>query len=136
MRLALEIAGVLFCAAVHMPLVFFYILGSSLNGVRPMAYWGAVTSGYVALLALAIVRPGPLDRVSGRQALDRWLGAALPATALTAVLIGVEWPLRVASWDAHGFGASVGEANALFFPWVQLVCWLVVGFVSRREAPL
>jgi hypothetical protein len=136
MRLALEIAGVLFCAAVHVPLVFFYILGSSLNGVRPVPYWAAVASGYVAMLTLALVRPGPFDRASGRQALDRWLAASLPATALTAVLIRVEWPLRFASWDAHGFGASGGEANTLFFPWLQLACWLVAGLLSRREAAL
>jgi hypothetical protein len=40
-----------------------------------------------------------------------------PALALTAILCWLNWPLRFARWNAHGFGAEGWEANLLFLPW-------------------
>jgi hypothetical protein len=64
--------------------------------------------------------------------LDAWLIAAVPALAATAILIRLRWPLEFPSWDAHGFGAAGGEANAVLYPWLHAGFWAVAAFAGRR----
>lgn len=135
LRLALELLGSALWLAVHFPIALVYALGSSLQGVAAVPYWAAVGGGYLAMLGLALFRPGDLGRVPRRGALDRWLLTFPPAVALSATLVSLEWPLAFASWDAHGFGAAGGEANALFLPWLHSVLWLLSANTRRPTAP-
>lgn len=133
LRLALELLGSALCLAAHFPIALVYALGSSLQGVAAAPYWAAVGGGYLAMLGLALFRPGDLGRVPRRGALDRWLLTFPLAAALSATLVSVEWPLTFTGWDAHGFGAAGGEANALFLPWLHSVLW-VLSAKTRRPA--
>jgi hypothetical protein len=124
-RLASELFGVAFYLAAHVPLVLVYALGSTLRGVMPIPYWGAIGGGYLALMLAAALRPGPLGRVPARRALDTFLLTAGPALILSAAAVWARWPLQFERWDGHGMGASGGEANAAFVPWLHGVLWLV-----------
>lgn len=90
LRLALELLGGALCLAAHFPIAFFYVLGSSLRGVAPVPYWAAIGAGYLAMLGLALSRPGPLGRVPWRRVLDRWLLTFPPAVAISAAFIWVQ----------------------------------------------
>ena len=65
-------------------------------------------------------------KTPARVQFDLWLGAFLCAFILVAGMIYFRFPIRLRSWDAHGFGASGGEANSLFLPWLHYGIWLLL----------
>jgi hypothetical protein len=69
--------------------------------------------------------------VAPRGAFDLWLLAAVPAIALAVALVAIKWPFRFQSWDGHGLGASGGEVNAVLFPWVHGLLWVLA--LNRRS---
>lgn len=131
-QLPLELLGGALFLAAHVPIVLIYVLGSTLRGVSPGPYWVAIAGGYLVMLGLALARPGRLGQLPPRRALDRWLMAFVPAVVLCTGLILAQWPLSFPSWDAHGFGAAGGEANALFLPWLHSGLWLLSARVGRK----
>lgn len=133
MRLAIELLGFVFYLAAHVPVVIIYALGSSLRGVPAVPYWAAIAVGYVVLLGVAVFQPGYLGRLQRRQVLDRWLVTFYPALALSAILGWLNWPLRFAGWNAHGFGAEGWEANTLFLPWLHAGLLLLSGRFPRAK---
>lgn len=132
-RLALEILGAILFLAAQVPVVLLYLLGSTLGGVSPGLYWGAIAAGYLVMLGVALARPGPLGELSPRDALDRWLVAAIPALGLTAGMIALRWPLDFPSWDAHGLGAAGGEVNSAILPWLHGALWVASGWIGPRR---
>ena len=135
LRLALELFGGTLYLAAHFPITFFYALGSGLRGVAAAPYWAAIGGGYLAMLGLALSRPGPLGQLRRRHLLDCWLSTFPLAVALSATLVWLQWPLRFPSWDAHGFGAEGGEANSLFLPCLHCAVWVVVANARRTVVP-
>jgi hypothetical protein len=125
LRIAAEILGGALYVAVHFPLAFIYAMGSSLQGVLAAPYWVAITFGYAVMFGLAAARPGRFRAAPLRRAFDTWLLAAVPALTLSAVLVWSRWPLEFPGWNGHGLGAQGGEANAVFFPWLQGLCWVL-----------
>jgi hypothetical protein len=134
-RLALELLGVSLYVGAHFPIALFYALGSSLQGVFPVPYWAAIGLGYLLMAGVAFARPARLRTLPSRRAFDTWLLAAVPALALCAILIWSRWPLAFPSWDAHGFGAMGGEANAVFFPWLHSLLWVLAANLWRSPDP-
>jgi hypothetical protein len=131
-RVLAEGLGVALYLAAHVPLAVIYALGSSLDGVQPGVYWTALGAGYVAMVVLAVARPAPLGRLPRRAAFDAWLVAAVPALAIVAVSVSRRWPLALAGWDGHGLGASGGEVNAVLFPILHGLLWLLAAQLTRQ----
>ena len=132
LRLALELLGLALYLAVHYGIAWVYILGSPAGGVIAILYWVAISLGYLAMLGIAVVRPTRLRAVAARRAFDAWLLAAVPALAVSVVLVLMRWPLELPSWDGHGMGSTGGEVNAVFFPWLHGLVW--IGILPRVAA--
>jgi hypothetical protein len=66
-------------------------------------------------------------------AFDAWLLAALPAFALAVAFVALRWPFTLDGFDAHGFGASGGEVNALLFPWLHAALWAAALAMVRAK---
>jgi hypothetical protein len=132
-RLALELLGLVLYAGAHIPLALVYALGSSFREVQPAVYWTALALGYLVVVAVLLVRPWPLGAVQARLSFDAWLLSAVPALVLTAVMVSGRWPFEFERWNAHGFGADGGEANAILFPWLQALIWgAAAGYLAMR----
>ncbi len=121
-----------------MPLPLVYSMGGSLNPIddyRPL-YYSLIGAGYLAgLLTLSVsaARGRSIfgQKIPGRVQFDLWLSAFLCAVVLVAALIYFRLPIRLRGWDGHGFGASGGEANSLFLPWLHYAVWLLL--LRRRR---
>jgi hypothetical protein len=129
-----EILGVAGVLALHFFIIIFYALGSGLIRDRAgvLAYWTGIALGYVAMGLVAGGRRRTLGDLPWRVVLDAWLLAFPLAVMVTATLVSAKWPLRFTGWDAHGMGATGGEANALFLPWLHLLGWWLVGRAWHR----
>jgi hypothetical protein len=132
-RLAFEVLGVILYLGAHYPIVFFYVMGSSLQGVPPTAYWVATGLGYLGMVWMVLARPSRLRAIPAHAAFDSWLLAAVPALVICAILIWLRWPLEFPGWDAHGFGAKGWEANTIFFPWLHGVLWIAATRLWRSD---
>jgi hypothetical protein len=132
LRVVGEILGAALYLAGHVPLALVYLLGSSLSGVVPGSYWGAIGAGYLAMVGLAIARPAFFKALSPRRIFDAWLLAAVPALVLSAILVQAQWPFTFPSWDGHGLGASGGEPNAAVFPWLHCGFWALLAWGWAR----
>jgi hypothetical protein len=135
LRLTLELIGGAACVAAHVPIGLVCLLGASLPGVAALPYWAAIAGGYVAMVGLGLIRPARLGRLSGRGVLDRWLLTFPVALTVAVVLVWRQWPLAFPSWDAHGFGAAGGEANALFLPWLHCGLWVLSAGLGEKPSP-
>jgi hypothetical protein len=102
-----------------------YWIGSDL-GVATSVYWSAIALGYIGMTTLVVLRRRAFGAVPPRWLLDAWLLAFPLAIGVSLLLVALKWPLQFPSWDAHGVGASGGEANALFLPWLHLAIWPLV----------
>jgi len=130
-RVALELLGVGAFLALHSLIVLVYFIGSGLPGVAEWGYWSAIAGGYIAMVVLALFRRRAFGAISPRWLLDAWLLAFPMTIGLSLGLLMLKWPLRFPGWDAHGMGASGGEANALFLPWLHLAIWVLLSRASR-----
>ena len=109
-----------------MPLLLVYSMGGSLDPIddyRSLCY-SLIGAGYLAgflTLSVSAARGWTIfgEKIPARVQFDLWLGAFLCAFILVGGLIYFQLPIRLRSWDAHGFGASGGEANSLFRPWLH-----------------
>lgn len=125
-RGALELLGVGAFFSLHFGIIWWvYLIGSDL-GVATSFYWSAIALGYIGMMFFAVFRRRAFGAVSSRRLLDAWLLAFPLAIGVSLVLLVLQWPLRFPGWDAHGVGASGGEANSLFLPWLHLATWLLV----------
>ncbi len=134
LRVLLEILGVaafLFLHGTLIPLVYF--TGAGLEGMREhvTAYHSATATGYLFMLLAAIKARSNDWTAFGRQYakrifLDTWLIAFALALVCTASLIVYRFPIHLGGYDAHGFGASGGEANAFLLPWLNYLLWLLL----------
>jgi hypothetical protein len=132
-RLALEVFGVVVYLAVHVPIMFLYALGSSLDGVGWLPYWSVLALGYAAMLVVALSRPGPIAAVEHRAMLDAWLLSAPLAAVGAMVMVAVRWPLVFDTWEGHGMGVNGGEANSVLFPWIHALIWVgALAYVGSR----
>ena len=138
-RLAGEVlAGSAYLGLHSMPLPLVYSLGGSLNPIddyRPL-YYSLIGAGYLAgflTLSVSAARGRTVfgEKIPGRVQFDLWLAAFLCAVVLVAALIFFRLPIRLRSWDGHGFGASGGEANSLLLPWLHYAVWLLL--LRRRH---
>jgi hypothetical protein len=137
-RVVVEVLGVGVFLVLHYAIIIVYSLGSDLREVAKGGYWSAIALGYIGMVVLAMFPRRVFGTVSPRRLLDTWLLAFPMAIGLSLVLIILKWPLRFPGWDAHGMGASGGEANSLFLPWLHLVIWIIIvrGWTSYRTANL
>jgi hypothetical protein len=135
-RIVFESLGISLFVGVHVAAMWIFIIGSTLC-VPPLVYWPILGLGYLGVPVLATFKRRVFGGVSWRALLDVWLLAFLAAVIATAGLIAVKLPLRSVGWDAHGAGASGGEANAMFLPWLHIVLWWamyrVPALAKRRE---
>ena len=131
LRRIAEALGVAVYCALHLtaiPLVV--VLGASLPPIdrMPGVYYAVLGLGYVLtwLVLIRAVRRGGLPgrRVTRSLLVEVWLMAFLSALVITSILVVVRLPLRLQGWDGHGFGATGGEANVVFLPWLQMGLWL------------
>jgi hypothetical protein len=125
-RGAFEVLGVGAFFGLHFGIIWWvYWIGSDL-GVATSVYWAAIALGYSGMISLAVFRRRAFGVVSPRRLLDAWLLAFPMAIGVSLLLLVLRWPLQFPGWDAHGVGASGGEANSLFLPWLHLAIWLLV----------
>jgi hypothetical protein len=112
--------------SLHFGIIWWvYLIGSDL-GVAARVYWSAIALGYIGMMILAAFRRRAFRALSAHGLLDAWLLAFPLAVGASLVLLVLKWPLRFPGWDAHGAGASGGEANSLFLPWLHLAIWLLL----------
>lgn len=71
--------------------------------------------------------------VPGRLRFDLWLAAWIPAAAIVGWMFAARWPIRGKSMNAHGFGTSGGEANAMLLPAVQALVFVAALLVVARS---
>ncbi len=116
-----------------MPLLLVYSMGGSLDPIDDYRsfYYSLIGAGYLAGFVTLFVSAARGWKIMGvkipvRVQFDLWLGAFLCACILVVGMIYFQLPIRLRSWDAHGFGASGGEANALFLPWLHYAIWLLL----------
>ena len=136
-RTTFEVVGLAAILVLHTVIPILYALGSTLiaDPVHRLVYWAVIALGYTAMAVVAVGRRRILGDVSRRSALDAWL-IAFPVTAAAVVaLVTTRWPLRLAGWNAHGMGASGGEANSVFLPWIHLAMWWLLATSWHRWRP-
>jgi hypothetical protein len=133
-RVALELLGAVAFFGLHFGAIWWvYVIGSPLGDAAGL-YWSAIVLGYIGMILVTMFRRRAFGSVSPRALLDAWLAAFPVAVGVSLVLLIVKWPLRFPGWNAHGLGASGGEANALFLPWLHLAIWVLIAkwWVSSR----
>ncbi len=134
------LAGAAYLGLHSMPLPLVYSMGGSLNPIddyRPL-YYALIGAGYLAgflTLSVSAARGRTVfgRKIPGRVQFDLWLGTFLCAVVLVAALIYFRLPIRLRGWDGHGFGASGGEANSLFLPWLHYAMWLLLLLLRRDK---
>lgn len=130
----LEIVGALLALGLHAPLLFIYLLATGTTLGLCMLVLAIV--GYAATLVVLRNRSGVFrDRMERRALIDLWLAIFPAVAALTVPMVNHRFPISQRGWDAHGFGATGGEVNALLIPWIQLVLWIGAGkLLALRRA--
>jgi hypothetical protein len=132
-RTSFEVVGLAAILALHTVIAILYALGSTLiaDPTHRLVYWAAIVLGYTAMAVVAAGRRRILGDVPWRSTLDAWL-IAFPVTAAVVALVTTRWPLRLSGWNAHGMGASGGEANSVFLPWIHLATWWLLATSWQR----
>ncbi len=121
----LELVGVMVFVGLHGGILWWiYLVGGS-RVAAPGLYWSAIALGYVGMVFVAVFRLRVFGAAPSRRLLDAWLLAFPVAVGVALVLLLAKLPLSSRGWDAHGMGATGGEVNSLFLPWLHLAVWIL-----------
>ncbi len=122
----LELVGVMVFVGLHGGILWWiYLMGGS-RVAAPGLYWSAIALGYVAMVFVAVFRRRVFGAAPSRRLLDAWLLAFPVAAGVALVLLLAKLPLSSRGYDAHGMGATGGEVNSLFLPWLHLAVWVLL----------